>query len=53
MSFDDPPNDDAPPPRVKWYRSWPRLQILLIGGIALGGIACMCVVFVLVAAWRR
>ncbi len=53
MSADEPAADDASAPRVKWYRSWPRLQILLIGGIALGGIACMCVAFVLVAAWRR
>jgi hypothetical protein len=53
MSADEPATDDAPARPVKWYRSWPQLQILLIGGIALGGIACMCVAVVLVVAWRR
>ncbi len=53
MTADDGRDEEAPVPRVRWYRNWPRLQILLIGGIALGGIACMCVGFVLLAAWRR
>lgn len=53
MIPDEPANDEVPVPRVKWYRSWPKVQILLIGTIALGGIGCMCVAFVLVAAWQR
>ena len=31
----------------------PRLTILLIGGVALGGIVCMCLAIAVLAYWQR
>jgi len=31
----------------------PRLVILLIGGVAMGGIVCMCLAVAAVAYWQR
>lgn len=39
--------------RKRWFRSWPHVQLLLIGLVAIGGIVCMCVVVFLLAASRQ
>jgi hypothetical protein len=46
---DDPSIQDEPPPKPS-FRA--RATILLIGGVALLGIAVMCIVFVVLAASR-
>jgi hypothetical protein len=44
--------DDASPDRQRAPKISPRLSLLLIGGVALGGIACMCAGVLALAIWQ-
>ena len=48
------PEDGVAPSarRPRTSRISPRLSLLLIGGIALGGIGCMCLGVVALAIWQ-
>lgn len=39
------------PPDGSWRLS-PRMSLLLIGGVAFGGLTCMCVLVAGLALWR-
>ena len=57
MSVPERGEEDGAPRRRRGMRRWlgdrPRLVILLIGGIAMGGIVCMCLGVAAVAYWQR
>ena len=54
---EDGDDDGAAPPRRRGLRGLrgdrPRLIVLLIGGVAMGGIVCMCLAAAAVAYWQR